>query len=253
MFRIESFCEADDKTIQKANKFISSTTFNNGISFLDYDDNYFEDFTWLYFLYENNSLVSVLSIFLPDTTSCELYFHVCDCKKHKSRDYFSFMHTYVCEELNKFEINNRYLLWNSCENTNFETFAIENIKYNHSECLMKFDLDYSISLNNIRSSHIISETENGLLIKSFYKGQNIGVCNVELSGDYALIYGVEINSSMRGLGFGRETLLTTLNFLKENHYTDILLHVNSANTAAYALYSHHGFNIIQKIDYWKLI
>lgn len=253
MFRIESFCDTDDKIIKKANKFISSTTFNKGISFLDYEMNYFEDFSWLYFLHENNSLVSVLSIFIPDSTSCELYFHVCNDKKHMAQDYFSYIYKYIGEELNKFEINNRYLLWNNCQDANIKAFSIENEKYNHSECLMKFDLDYSISLKDIRLSHSISESENGVLVKTFYEGQSIGICNIELSGDYALIYGVEIIPSKRGLGFGSETLLITLSWLQKNFYTNILLHVNSANTAAYALYSHHGFNIIQKIDYWKLI
>ena len=117
---------------------------------------------------------------------------------------------------------------------------------------MQYDTSYV--WNNAPDSlyYQLGESDGCITLNTFFNEDYVGICQVEISGDYALIHDVEIEKRFRGLGYGTETLYHTVSYLKENGYNKILLHVNSANTIAFTMYSHHGFNIKQQLDYWML-
>lgn len=241
-----------DTQLNEIEAFINSNSFNNTISFLENDMNYFEDFPCFFMAYDHQTLIGFLSVFIPDSASCEIYYHISDTNKHLALEIFNAIYHELSPLLDKYQLYNKYILFDGKTN-NFRILNnIDNACFSHSECLMQYDLNHIWKNKPDKLEFDIEETEDTLIINTFLQDEFIGSSDVDISDDYALIHNVKVIKDYRGLGYGTETIYHTIKHLKDNNYSKILLHVNSANTIAFTMYSHHGFNIIQQIDYWKI-
>lgn len=250
--KIKKFSVLSAALSNKIQDFISTNTFNNSISFFENDYNYYEDFPSFYMLYDKNILIAFLSVFIPDATSCEIYFHFSDDKKAVAGELFSMLYSSLRNELESFSITERYILFDIASSA--DTIKFKNLQphFSHSEYLMCYDLEHKFILDEIRlTCNVISDNDT-IIINTFKANEFIGKCEAEVSDTYAIIHDVEINENERGLGYGKELLYHTIEFLTDNEYKNILLHVNSANTIAYTMYSHYGFKIKEQIDYWLI-
>ncbi len=238
--------------INEIEAFIINTKFNNGISFLENDMNYYEDFPCFFMLYDKGLLIAFLSVFIPDSASCEIYFHISDRMHNSLNQIYKIIYSELQPILNEYEIFNSYILFDDQTSLTQSLQQCFYMTFSHSECLMQYNQSYIwANIQSTLKSEITSQNDS-LTINTFCGDNYIGSCQAEISGDYALIHDVEINKNFRGLGYGTETLYHTIKHLTKNGYNNILLHVNSANTIAFTMYSHHGFNIKQQIDYWKI-
>ncbi len=249
---LKSYSSLSATQLAEIEQFINSNNFNSGISFLENDMNFYENFPCFYMLYEEKELVATLSVFIPDAASCEIYFHMADDLVSSSCDLFQLIYSELKYYLDKFHLYNQYIIM---ENGTTDAGSLQthfNLNFSHSEYLMQYNISHI--WNNIPDSldYEIGDNDTCLTLDTFLGDDYVGSCQVETSGDYALIHDVEVAMAYRGFGYGRETLYHTVNHLKENGYSKILLHVNSANTIAFTMYSHHGFNIKQQLDYWRL-
>ncbi len=233
-------------------QFINNNSFNKGISFLENDMNFYEDFPCFYMLYEQNYLISFLSVFIPDSASCEIYFHISDNQQTSCSEIFQYIYTDLESLLDKYQLFNKYIIFEN-NTTNINSLqSCFNLSFSHSECLMQYDNSYTWTNMCTCLDYEFNEDDAVISLNTFLEDDYVGSCQIEISGDYALIHDVEVKKKYRGLGYGSETLYHTINHLTNNNYKKILLHVNSANTIAFTMYSHHGFIINQQLDYWKI-
>lgn len=244
--------QLNDKQYEDISIFLQNNKFNNGISFLDNDMNYYEDFPCFFVLYENTTIIAFMSIFVPDSDSCEIYFHLSDERRDRFEKILCEFLIELTPILNDYDLYNSYLIFDANTGQNIDLSFIDN-HFSHSDCLMQYDTNQTFEIDDKKLSATVDILQDSVEIKTHFNKNHVGTCIVETSNTYALIHDVEIKSSYRGFGYGTETLYYAIKYLKENKYTQILLHVNSANTIAFTMYSHHGFNIIEQIDYYKII
>lgn len=249
---IKKYNSLTEDTLLYVENFIKNNSLNNGISFLENDINFYEDMPCFFMLYNKNELVAFMSVFIPDSASCELYFHMRENIESSATKIFTDIYNEVKKYLDEYQLFNRYLLFDNTVKLSLDLPDALSLTFSHSECLMQYELLYDFSLENILLEYEAEFDSEGVSIYSFLGDTHIGNCHIDTSGDYALIHDVEVFEKHRGFGYGKETLYHTINHLKKSGYKNILLHVNSANTIAYTMYSRHGFKIKQQIDYWKI-
>lgn len=229
---------------------ICSTNDNTrGNSFLEPEMNSISLFPCFYMLYNGNVLISFLSVFIPDETSCEIYGNT--LPTYRGNGYLQRLLSSSMNNLRNYGIKKIFLVnepgceagvsfLNSCPHTSFS----------HSEYLMRYNMNITpIPLGTLTISY---ETEsNTEIFESSLNGTPIGGCKVEHNRGVATIYEFEIEASHRGRGYGTETLILVLKRLIDSGCHKILLQVNGANKAAHAMYSHHGFVHEEQVDYWE--
>ncbi len=79
----------------------------------------------------------------------------------------------------------------------------------------------------------------------------IGKINLAI-GKIGSIYGFGILPEYRGMGLGRETLIRSIEKLKEHNCEDIMIQVESLNTNAIKLYKSCGFVETSTMDYYEM-
>ena len=230
-----NLCKANDST--------------RGISFLEPEMNAIPEFPCFYLLYNGTTLVSLLSVFLPDDTQCEVY--ASTIPSERMNGYFGKLLSSAVNNLSNYGIKKIYIVNEpACTSgTNFLNSS-PNVKFAYSEYLMKYNMDITPIPKEILSIKV-KKNENTEEISSFFENEEIGHLCIEHNRGVATIYGFVVEPNQRGKGFGTETLLLVLRHLIKSGCHKILLQVNGANTAAHNMYSHHGFVSEEQIDYWQ--
>lgn len=220
----------------------------DGILFLESEMNEYGDFPCFYLLYEGSTLISFLSIFIPNTEECELYGYT--RPSYRKKGYITSLLDLAKKQLKNYNINSVYLLCEPISRSGLLMLNAFNAQLNTSEYMMKFDIKSKVTPKHILSlkKEINSESE---YYKLFLGKKLIGTCNVDQSNFCTTIYNFEIIKKMRGKGYGKESLLLIIENLIEHGYDNIILHLSSDNTIAYNLYTKNGFTIIKQIDYFK--
>lgn len=220
-----------------------------GISFLEPEMNAISGFPCFYLLYNGNVLVSLLSIFLPNETECEIYANTLpSCRRN---GYFDRLMDSALSNIHNYGIK-KILIVNEPGCTSGTEFlnSSPNAHFSYSEYLMSYNMKTIPAPKGILTIEYHT-TENTEIFTSSLNGVQIGSCNVEHNRGVATIYDFNVIPAMRGKGYGTETLLLVLKRLLDSKCHKILLQVNGANKAAHAMYSHHGFVHQEQIDYWE--
>ncbi len=235
----------------KIENFLYNCDFNSEISFIENDMNYYEDFPCFYTVYESDNIIAFMSAFIPDTKTCEIYFHINPILVEKADKIISILLDKLQINLNAYNINEIYLLFDN--RTSIPEYIKTISNFSHSECLMQYIASNYMPYTFTNEISFTQKTSiDNISIDSLINNTIIGTCEIEYSDNYALIHDVFIKESYRGHGYGTQTLHNALNTIMNMNITNILLHVNSANTSAFAMYSHHGFVIKQQIYYFKI-
>lgn len=222
-----------------------------GISFLEPEMNAIIGFPCFYLLYNSNTLVSFLSIFVPNETECEIYANT--LPSHRRNGYFDKLLDSALSNIRNYGIKKILIVSEpAClAGTDFLN-ASSHTRFSHSEYLMCYNMKTTPAPKGILTIKYHTE-DNTEFFSSYLDDMLIGSCNVEHSRGVATIYGFNVIPSMRGNGYGTETLLLVLKRLLESKCHKILLQVNGANRAAHIMYSHHGFIHEEQIDYWEYV
>lgn len=228
---IQQCCEAD-KT--------------RGLSFWQSDMNFIDEFPAFYLMYEKTELISVISIFVPNLQECELYANT--LPKYRRQGCFLKLYKKAYRKIRAYGIKKIYFLNEPASPVG--KFALKKIgaKYESSEYLMSCEINTCQKPQNI--STLTYKVNEKNVFETFIKGTRVGSVNLEIEKETASIYHVEIEPNFRGMGYGTETLLLTLEYLRKSNCCKAVLHVSSLNEIAYSMYCRHGFICTEQIDYW---
>lgn len=220
-----------------------------GVSFLESEMNAISNFPCFYLLYNGSSLVSLLSIFVPNEEECEIYANTLPA--HRRSGYFDKLMEQAISNIKSYGIR-KILIVNepSCTSGNQFLSSSPNISFAYSEYLMKYNMSTIPNPSDCLSIKYCTK-DNTEFFTSYLNEDAVGGCNVEHNRGVATIYGFEVKPTYRGKGYGTQTLLLVLKRLLDSKCHKILLQVNGANRAAHIMYSHHGFIQQEQIDYWE--
>ncbi len=139
-------------------------------------------------------------------------------------------------------------------------YSIAHIEYKMCYYFNSSDSDNN---NNSNSFDNLSDCPLELLTRdydantsefTFWIGDEyIGGCMIyKYNAKSICIFDYEIEASKRGKGYGKYGLKLILNYLAENNYNAVSLHVSKANKKACSLYQSCGFIIDEEVDYYNL-
>lgn len=251
-----------------------------GTVFLSHELNFNKDINSFYLLYDEDKLVSFLSLFIPTQKEAEVSGFTLPKLRHHGL--FRSLLQSAEEELKRFDIP-RLLFVHEPQST--DTAAVVKhygARYEFSEYLLAFDRS---TLTKIQNSHpeirleraVLEQTEEIAMLSSrifeedfqesfsmveksmlspgiecygaFLGNQMIGMCTLNLKKDKISIFGVGISPEVQGKGYGRQMLGLLLTDLAARESREITLSVNSTNAAAYHLYLTTGFQVKTQFDY----
>ncbi len=218
-----------------------------GVSFWQSDMNFIDGFPAFYLMYENNELISIISIFVPDLQECELYANT--LPKYRRRGCFLKLYKRAYKTIRAYGIKKIYFL--NEPNSSAGELALRKIGAEHesSEYLMSCDISIYQKPQYIPVlTYKVSKNKD--IFETFIKGVKAGSVSLEIENSTASIYHVEIEPKFRGMGYGTETLLLMLEYLRKSGCHRAVLHVSSLNEIAYGMYCRHGFVCTEQIDYW---
>jgi len=221
----------------------------HGISFLEQELNDIEEFPCFYLLYDGSRLVSYLSVFIPDKEQCEIY--SATLPEERGKDYFKRLLSEALTHIRKYGIVRKVIANEPGSGDMVDYLTKINAQIEDTDYLMSYDTAVTPKPQGILTMQH-RKVESTEIYETYKDGVMIGGCQVEFTRNQAVIHGFKVEEAERGKGYGTETLLLILKHLKESDAPKILLHVNGANKAAHAMYSHHGFVEEQQIDYWRL-
>jgi len=218
-----------------------------GISFWQSDMNFIDRFPAFYLMYEKNKLISIISIFVPDLQECELYANT--LPEYRRQGHFSRLYKKAYKMIRAYGIKKIYFLNEPASPMGQYVLKKIGAKYESSEYLMCCDINVCQNLCDI-SALTYSVNKNRGVFETFADGVKAGSIYLEIENTTASIYHVEIQPEFRGMGYGTETLLLMLQYLKTSGCQRAVLHVSSLNKIAYQMYCRHGFVCTEQIDYW---
>ena len=221
-----------------------------GVSFLEPELNDDMTFPCFYMMYSGDTLVSFLSVFMPDENQCEVYGNT--LPEYRKNGYFTRLWKEALTHIKEWSLENVFIV-NEPESVSGQAVLKKlGAVPDRTEYLMSYDM--GVKPEPAGKLEITYSKDDNTEIYGTYVGNTpIGSCKVEFTRTHAVIYDFQILPEHRGNGYGTEMLLMILKHLMEEEVSKILLHVSGANTAAHAMYSHHGFVSEEQLDYWRLL
>jgi ribosomal protein S18 acetylase RimI-like enzyme len=265
---VEIICKTYDKT--------------KGNIFLDKSLNFDQGMKSLFLFYDDNKLISLISIFMPTAKEAEISAYT--LPGYRRKGYFKKLLTKAIEELKKYKQLDLLFV---CETQSKDgKKAINKLggELSFTEYFMRFkgslsDLEkqqfsqinlQEAGLKDLEDIVVLSrqvfncdyEDAESLRTKSLKadnRTQYIAILNDELIGmgavsfesDEASIFGLGISPQYQGRGLGKELLNLILNDLKKKNIQNVSIEVNSRNKNAFNLYLKCGFEIETSYDYYR--
>ncbi|MFZ2540025.1 MAG: GNAT family N-acetyltransferase [Oscillospiraceae bacterium] len=247
--------------------------------YLSGEINFDKNMNCFFLLYDENVLVSFLTIFCP--TKCEAELSALTKPAYRNMGCFNQLYTATKAELKHADVNEILFVH---EPQSLEAKAVLNklpINYDFSEYVMDYvggaitvpnqelsllpvnqsDRDAIVSLSTSSfegesvdvarhwfDSRFSSKTST--IYKAIANGTIVGTLCVNFEEEPNSIFGLSIGREYRGNGYGKQMLLTILSILKKDNKA-ICLEVNSTNDVAFAMYKKYGFTIRAQNDYYR--
>ena len=254
----------------------------SGNLFLDNSINFDLDIQNLFLLYDDNTLVSLLSMFIPTKAEAEISAYTLPSYRQRGcfkkllieainelKKYNVLDMLFVCqpqslagkEGLKKLETDYDFTEYSLCYNN---VNAIEKEKCSYSIELYKPKLEDFKTLITIRQEIFnmsYEDVENKVMKISksnsreqylvLLNGEFIGTASISFENTEVSIFGVGILQKYQGNGFGKAMLQLIIHDLVQKDIKNITLEVNSKNEKAFNLYKKCGFETKIAFDYYR--
>jgi len=250
---------------------------------IDVSMNYYKDMNSVFMIYDEDKLISFISIFAPLKHEIE----VCGFTdpNYRKKGHFKRLLKEVINEAKKFDIEDLLFVFdgefsyseNLAKHLNAQPYLREYfLTYNFNDDRCK-KIKNKIVIKKVQASTefpIVIELEKNIfkededvaisLTKSILTSENrsqyicykekeaIGLINVEINNKVAVIFGLGILKDYRGKGFAKDMLSLLIHELKTLDLTSINIEVDSNNPKALALYTGCGFERIRSFEYYKM-
>lgn len=250
--------------------------------YLSNELNFNKKIKYVFVLYEDNKLVSVLSVFIP--TEIEGEFSAYTLPEYRNRGYFEELFNRARMELMEYKVSDILLVCEASSKSGKAVVQRLDTKYDFTEYSMKYidkdkidtnnfksklytadmmDIDVlaDMSMNGFKSkSHEeskefvknIIEAEDRIQLLTKINDKYVGMVSVGIHEDKCGIFGVTIMPEYRGKGLGKELVKLALNYLIKRKHDNIWLDVDSKNDIAFNLYKSIGFNVQNAVEYYRI-
>lgn len=284
---IEKLLQLDEEKKSEVESLVNSCLREDGLSrelYLEDDINFYENFNSFFLLYEQQQLVSVLTIFLMSGREVEISGYTLPSKRRKGL--FTLLLDAAEEELLDLDINNIQLVIEPSSTSGKLAAIALGASYLYSEYLLNLkleeyekkpiplltDFDFKVSRllakDIIQAAYIHAEIFNTDLEVSEELIQNvwnsncmvcygaklkdklIGICNVNYSKENASIFGYGILPVYQGNGYGIGLFDYVLRQLIIEKKNEVNLQVNSKSKKAIKIYNTIGFQVVTQYDYY---
>ena len=272
--------KAQIESIRALEKTCAAFDGTSGDLWLSGDFNLHESMPCFFLLFDKEALQGVLTIFAPAAAPAEVSAKVLpQCRR---QGHFKAMLCKASEQLEIYGIQDIFIVHETKSIAGRQMIDEWSITQHHSEYLLIYDkkrtstsagqiglqlataeekdfaqmlkLNAAIFGGESGFEDMLKKSMTGkniLCYKALLNGAIIGVCNVNRTNNELYIFGLGIEPSHRGNGFGRALLAELITQLTQNYQDDIMLEVDSENAAAYALYTTSGFLVKTQYDYYE--
>ncbi|MDF2610815.1 MAG: acetyltransferase [Lachnospiraceae bacterium] len=236
----------------------------------------------IFLYYEEDRLVSVLSVFMPSAEEAEIT--ACTLPEYRQKGYFNQLLNeakkellkyqpidilYVCEPQSQGGVAAIHKLGAELDFTEYflrySGDTSEEMRRKHSEMVLR-----NAEAEDIESLIMLSQQTFGdeydnaksLITKSLessnrtqyivtLKGEPIGLAAVSIEDFETSIFGVGILPNQQGKGYGKDLLILLIEIIKKQGIDNITLEVDSSNQNAFHLYKKCGFVVAASYDYYR--
>ncbi len=253
--------------------------------YLENDMNYYEDLNCFFLYYHQEKLISILTIYQAEEFEVEITGYT--LPEYRRQGYFTELLYEAEEELLQIGIDRITFAVETKGEDSKHFLRSLNAQYKKSEYILQFNVSESkfyddksnhvkaeLKITELMESHIDEvsrlsgdifdqevDLSKELIELAFYSdnmssligvkdGRIIGICNVSFDNHYGSIYGIGIEKSMQGKGYGKSFLELVMKYLYHKGASYIGLQVSSENKSAFNLYRNYGFMIKSQYDYY---
>lgn len=250
--------------------------------YLDNEFNFNKDIKSIFLMYENEKLISLLSMFIPTREEAEISAYT--LPSYRGKGCFKHLFNAAIDELKKYKINDILLTCESSYKIGSEIINKLGGKYDFSEYVMRLNVEkFSFDKNKCLSKLCIPVIEDveiltdisqktfkenyedaKSMLKNTFESKDrkqyalklenefVGIGSTSFDGTETSIYGLGILPKYQGRGLGKELLLWILNDLIQKGKKNITLEVDSSNKKAFNLYKKNCFEVEIAIDYYRM-
>ena len=265
---VETLCMSHDKT--------------KGNISLDQSLNFYPEMKSLFLLYDNNKLISLLSIFMPKENEAEISAYT--LPGHRKKGYFKILLNKALEELEKYGPEQLLFV---CETQSTDgkkvlkklgaslSFTEHFLRYIGSSYKCNDEYPSRIQLQQADFKDVLTiealyrqifnddySDAKSIVTKSLSSDSRIqyiatldnkpaGTAGVSFEGDSASIFGLGISPKYQKKGYGKELLNLVVKELEIKGIKNIYIEVDSLNENALHLYLKSGFEIELSYDYYR--
>ena len=247
---------------------------------LDYSLNIHPDMLSLFLLYEQEELVSFLSMFVPTGEEAEI--SACTLPGHRRKGYFGLLLDEAGREAAEYGIRDLLFVCEAQSRDGKSALAALRAEYRFTEYVLKYrgpakgtespriprirlreadreDLEAVIAMSqaifhdspdDARSWALRAfESKDRVQYIALLENQEVGMASVYTEEGEAWIFGLGILPAYQGKGLGREMLDQLIACTKGTGIENIAIEVDSTNESAFHLYTKHGFETETAFEY----
>jgi ribosomal protein S18 acetylase RimI-like enzyme len=253
-----------------------------GIIELDKSINFNQEMNTIFMAYEDNKLVSILSLFVPGREEAEV--SAMTLPDYRLRGYFSELIKRAEEEIKRYDVPDLLFVCNGNSAKGKAVIAKQKALYEFTEYFLKYnhkfdpvikDYSYRIKLHKAGLEDIesIAKINMGAFHDSYegakslanaaLKADNREVFLGNIEGEFvakgvicfenggASINGLGVLPEHQGKGYGKEILFSIIQRIMEYKIEDICIEVESENDNAFQLYKNSGFEVQSAWEYYR--
>ncbi|MDF2591433.1 MAG: acetyltransferase [Clostridia bacterium] len=284
---IKEYNKLNGDTISEIKRLVSACNDHdglNGMMELDTSCNVNKEMKTVFMMYDDNKLVSALTLFVPGKKEGEV--SAMTISEYRKKGCFTELVKRAEEELKKYGVNEILFL---CEakathgkaailkqKAQYE-FTEYLLKYNHSLDMKVKEYEYRLKLKpatlaDLESIIKISMAAFGdsyegakSLATGMLKAENRQFFLGEIEGEFVAmgvaakgdegtsIHGLGVLPEHQGKGYGKEMLYSMISKLVEQKAENINIEVESQNSNAFKLYKNSGFEVESAWEYYRKI
>lgn len=284
---IKEYCKLSDETIGEIKRLVSTCNDHdglNGMMELDTSFNFNKEMKTVFMMYDDNKLVSALTLFVPGNKEGEV--SAMTISEYRTKGCFTELVKRAEEELKKYGIKEILFLCEAKSTHGKAAILKQKAQYEFTEYLLKYnhsldkkikDYEYRVKLYTAT----LADLENIIKISvaafgDSYEGAKslaTGMLNAdnrqfflgEIGGEFVAmgvaakgdegtsIHGLGVLPEHQGKGYGKEMLYSILNKLAEQDEQSINIEVESQNSNAFQLYKNSGFEIESAWEYYRKV